>query len=291
MTIIHEQYDVAVIGGGPAGMLAAGRAAELGARTVLIDKNKSLGKKLLMSGGGRCNITQATFDAKEFTPRLGKNGRFLYSSFSMFGPREIISFLYKKGVRTKEEIKGRVFPTSGQAQDVLSALLGYLREHRVTMLLGKDVTGFDLKDGAISQIRLSDRTIEASSIIIATGGKSYPNTGSTGDGYVWAKEFGHSIISPLPALVPIQVGEGWINELQGLSLKNIQINVYQNNKKKAERFGEMLFTHFGLSGPIILDVSKEIGALLPSGGVSLEIDLKPALDIVQLDQRRFCRTP
>ncbi|MFH1175114.1 MAG: NAD(P)/FAD-dependent oxidoreductase, partial [bacterium] len=276
---------VAVIGGGPAGMMAAGRAAELGAKVVLIDKNKNLGRKLLITGKGRCNITHAEFDGKEFVKELGKNGKFIFSSLSAFGPQDVIKFFEEKGLKTKIERGRRVFPVSDKAMDVLSVLSEYLKKNNVKIIFGQEVLGFNIKDKKITGIRLKNEIINSDKFILAVGGKSHPLTGSTGDGYSFAKEMGHGIIEASPSLVPIKIKEDWAKDLQGLSLKNIAINIFQNNKKQDSRFGEMLFTHFGLSGPIILDASKKIGELLKDGKVEIRIDLKPALDFLQLDKR------
>jgi len=280
-----QKFDVAVIGGGPAGMMAAGRAAESGASVVIIDRNRTLGRKLLITGKGRCNITQAEFDDRKFASELGKNGKFIFSSLSQFGPEEVINFFEERGLKTKIERGSRVFPVSDKAEDVLKVLLDYLKKNNVRMLLGREVFGFDFDDKKIKSVKLKDENIFAEKFILAVGGKSYSITGSKGDGYSWAKEIGHTIINPRPSLVPVGIKEDWIKELQGLSLKNIQINIFQNNKKVDCRFGEMLFAHFGISGPIVLDVSKKIGELLKNGEVKIEIDLKPALDLIQLDKR------
>jgi len=281
----QQKFDVAVIGGGPAGMMAAGRAAELGAKVVLIEKNKNLGRKLLITGKGRCNITQAEFNDRKFIEKLGKNGKFLFSSFNEFGPKEVVDFFEKRGLKTKTERGGRVFPVSDKSIDILNILADYLKKNNVKILLGQDVSGFDIKNKKVTGIRLKNEIINAGKFILAVGGKAYPITGSTGDGYSWVKEAGHTVINIKPALVPIGIREDWIKDLQGLSLKNVQINIFQNGKKQDSRFGEMLFTHFGLSGPIVLDASKKIGELLKSGEVMIEIDLKPALDFIQLDKR------
>jgi len=281
-----EKFDVAVIGGGPAGMLAAGRVAELGANVVLIEKNQSLGRKLLITGKGRCNITQAEFDDKEFVKTLGKNGKFLFSSLALFGPQEVVEFFESRGLKTKTERGGRIFPVSDRAQDVLDVLLEYLRKNRVEIKTGAKVLGFDHQNGHINCVKMATtRDIYADHFIIATGGKSYPATGSVGEGYDWAKNLGHTVAETLPALTPIKTEEEWPKELSGLSLKNIAINIYQKGKKQDSRFGEMLFTHFGISGPIVLDASKKIGELLKNGKVEIQIDLKPALEFSQLDER------
>jgi len=293
----HEKFDVAVIGGGPAGMLSAGRAAELGAKVVLIEKNPSLGKKLLITGKGRCNITQAEFSDREFVKTLDKNslpagrqGKFLFSSLNLFGPEKVIQFFEKRGMKTKTERGGRVFPVSDLAQDVLQVLLKYLKENQVSIRLGEKVSGFNLDGNRIKSVKLKEREIQADKFIIATGGKSYPATGSTGDGYSWLQNLGHTISKTFPALVPVEAKEEWVKDLQGLSLKNVALNIFQNGKKQDSFFGEMLFTHFGLSGPIVLDASKKISELLENlsgqeGEVKVQLDLKPALDFSQLEER------
>ena len=280
-----EHFDVAVIGAGPAGMLAAGRAAELGARVVLIEKNQSLGKKLLLTGGGRCNLAPAEFNDKAFADKLGKNGQFLLSALSVFGPAETIKFFEEKGLKTKTERGRRIFPASDKAEDVWRVLLSYLNKNRVKIFLGRKASGFKTADGKIKSVKLKDREITAQAYILATGGKSYPRTGSDGQGYKWARKLGHKIIDPKPALTPVAIKEDWLKDLQGLSLKNVRVSVLQNDKKMAERFGEMLFTHFGVSGPIIIDLSKKIGELLKTEKVVLKIDLKPGLDVETLDKR------
>jgi len=281
----NNLFDIAVIGGGPAGMMAAGRAAELGAKVVLIEKNEILGKKLLITGKGRCNFTHDEFDIRKFAEKFGRNGRFLYSALTVFGALEVIDFFESRGVKGKVEQGDRVFPEKGNAQDILNVLIKYLAEGKVNILLNSEVTGFKQKKGKISQVLLRDRQISADKFIICAGGKAYPQTGSTGNGYRWAEQLGHTVITPVPALNPVKTSEDWVKEVQGLSLKNVSLKLFQNSKKKDERFGEMLFTHFGVSGPMVMDMSKNIGALLKNSPVKLILDLKPALDFKKLDKR------
>ena len=279
------KYDVAIIGGGPAGMISAGRAGELGASVILIEKNKNLGKKLLITGKGRCNITNKENNLREFINEFGKNGEFLFSAFSRFGVQETISFFEKLNLKTKVERGGRVFPISDKSEDVLNTLIGYLKKSNVKIKLNSGVKEIIKKDNKIEKIILvNNEEITANNFIIATGGKSCPETGSTGDGYEWAKKLGHTIRNLSPSLVPIIVKEKIVEELEGLSLKNVEISVYKENKKIDSRFGEAIFTADGMSGPIIIDMSKKIGQEL-SKDIKIKIDFKPALDFLKLDRR------
>ncbi len=282
-------YDLIVIGGGPAGMMAAGRAAENGARVLLLEKNDQLGVKLLITGKGRCNITNTEPELKKFIGQYGQNGKFLFTALNKFSPQDTLLFFDNLGVATKVERGQRVFPASDRADAVLSALIKYLKKNQVETRLNveveKIVTRLRDKNSIEKIILTNGQELIAKNYLIATGGKSYPGTGSTGTGFEWLKKMGHHIIQPQPALVPIVVQEPWIHELEGLSLKNVAISLYQNNKKMDSRFGEAIFTHNGLSGPIILDMGKKIGELLTKGVVSLKIDFKPALDEKTLDQR------
>lgn len=280
-----EKFDVAVIGGGPSGLIAAGRAGELGARVIIIERNDILGKKLLMTGNGRCNLTQAEFDLRKLVEKFGENGKFLFSSLSVFGTKETIEFFNKLGLETKVERGGRVFPASDDSHDVLNTLIKYIERNNVKIRLNSKVTDIQKEEDKISYILIGEDKIFADRYIISTGGKSYPGTGSTGDGYKWATKLGHSITELSPSLVPVKISDDWVKELQGLSLKNVELNIYQNNKKQDSFFGEMLFTHFGISGPIVLSASKQIGQLLKKGEVKVSIDLKPALDFTKLDKR------
>ena len=285
MGLFDQKFDVAVIGGGPAGLLAAGTAAQSGAGVVLIEKNDRLGKKLLITGKGRCNLTNAVKDGRDFIKELGKNGPFLFSSLTAFGPHDVIDFFNRRGVKTKVERGGRVFPVSDNAADVLKALIGYINEGKVKLVKNAEILDLIKENNLLKKIKLPDGEISANNFIFATGGLAYPQTGSTGDGFGFAQKLGHAVIKPEPALAPVMAKEKWVKELEGLSLKNIRINLWQNNKKMAERFGEALFTAEGLSGPIILDLSQEIGRLLKIGPVELKINFKPALDYPTLDKR------
>jgi len=279
-------FDVTIIGGGPAGMMAAGRAGEMGAKVVLLERNNALGRKLLLTGKGRSNITKAEFNSRELIKKYGREGDFLLYPLSVFGVKETIGFFEKKGLKIKTERGKRIFPQSDKASDVLAILIDYLKLGGVKIMTNSKVEKILKQKNRASKIILKDgREISAKNYIIATGGKSFPGTGSTGDGYQWAKELGHSISKLRPALVPLKIKESWPKMAQGLALKNVELSVFQNNKKKDSRFGEMLFTHFGISGPIILDLSGKIAELLEKGEVKLVLDLKPALDFQTLDKR------
>jgi predicted Rossmann fold flavoprotein len=279
-------YDVIVIGGGAAGMIAAGKAAQEGAEVLLLEKNEVLGKKLLITGRGRSNFTKAEFNPKELAEKYGKEGAFLLSPLSVFGVQETISFFNKRGMATKIERGNRVFPKSNSSGSVLRVLLGYLKENKVEIWTGSEVKKIAAKENKISKIILKNgQELKAKNYIITTGGKSFPGTGSTGEGYRWLESMGHKIEKLRPGLVPVKVKEAWPKRAQGLSLKNVRLDIFQNKKKQDSRFGEMIFTHFGISGPIVLDLSSKIGELLERGEVEIVLDLKPALDIATLDKR------
>ncbi len=284
---MHKHYDTAVIGGGPAGMMAAALAAANGAETVLLEKNETPGRKLLITGKGRCNITNADEDTQRFIQCFGKKGKFLYSALHRFGVADTIRFFNKRGLATKVERGNRVFPVSDRASDVLALLQRFMKENGVRVFYKTAITKIEKEGNRVTGIHMApnDTVLRADNYIICTGGSSYPGTGSTGDGFKWAQELGHTVVPPKPALVPLTVKEKWVKELQGLSLKNVCIRILKDEKKQTEAFGEALFTHNGVSGPIILDMSKDIGNLLKKGTTHLEIDFKPALDHAKLDQR------
>jgi len=281
------KYDVAVIGGGPAGMMAAGRAGEKGAKVVLIEKNRKLGLKLLLTGKGRCNVAHQITNLREFVNEFGVNGKFLFSSLSKFGIEDTISFFERKRVPLKLERGNRIFPKSDSSRDVVRALVGYLKKFKVNIKIGAKVKKIKYSSQRIEKVVLIDnQEISADNFIICTGGKSYPATGSTGDGYQWLKKLGHTITELRPALTPLLLKENFIKNLEGLSLKNVDISLYRNNKKIDSRFGEAIFTSQGISGPIILDLSKRVGLeIKKEGDLILRIDFKPALDFIKLDQR------
>ena len=275
---------VAVIGGGAAGLLAAGRLAQRGRRVALIEKNPMLGKKLRITGKGRCNVTNAC-DVEEMLRHVPVNARFLYSALYSFTNEDLIALLREQGVETKVERGGRVFPVSDSAKDVVEGLKCYALQSNVR-LVKKEAGGLLLSDGAVRGVKFKDGgALSCGSVIVATGGLSYPLTGSTGDGYRFAQQAGHTVTPRRPSLVPVRTRERWVSELMGLSLKNVGLTVTdEKNKTVYEDFGEMLFTHFGVSGPIILSASAHMRDI-EKKQYTLHIDLKPALSEQQLDER------
>jgi hypothetical protein len=279
-----KKYDVAVIGGGPAGIISAIRAGEVGVKVVLIEKNEKLGVKLLMTGGGRCNLTHIEKGVREFCSKFGKEGDFLLSPFSVFGTKETMEFFENNGVELKNE-NGKVFPTSEKAKDILNVLLLLLKKYKVDILLSSEVMEIKKKGKAITSVVLANgKEIEANQFILSSGGKAYPATGSSGDSFIWAKRLGHDVVSTKPALTPIETKDQWTKSLQGISLDNVSVSLFCNQKKESEGRGEILFTHFGFSGPLILDMSRTIGDLLEKGKVKMIIDLFPNKNIEQLDR-------
>jgi len=280
-----EHFDVIVVGAGPAGLLAAGSAAETGDRVLVLEKMKQEGRKLLITGKGRCNITNSA-PAGEFMKHVYPNGRFLKNAFSTFFSQDIITLLGKYGVDAILERGGRYFPSSNKSSDVLLALLKWVREFKVEIRCGFRVEKLLVTEGVIHGVRANGQEFRSEKVILATGGKSYPATGSNGEGYDLARIAGHTLVEPRPSLVPIETSGGISQQLQGLTLKNVRASVWVNDKKRGEDFGEMIFTHFGLSGPIILTLSRVVVDELHRGSkVEVSIDLKPALDEQKLDLR------
>lgn len=274
-----------IIGGGAAGMAAAIAAAGQGHEVHLYEKNEKLGKKVYITGKGRCNVTNAC-DVSEMMQNVVTNPRFLYSSFYGFTNQDMMNLLEQGGCPLKVERGGRVFPVSDKSSDVISALAGQMEDLVVKVYLHKEVKDLLVSDGSCKGILLSGGLqVEADSVIVATGGLSYPATGSTGDGYRFAKEWGHRVTETSPALVPFYVKEDVVQRLQGLSLKNIQAVVLDGKKEIYREFGEMLFTHFGVSGPVVLSASSFGARIIRKRPLTLSIDLKPALSEEQLDAR------
>ncbi|PNT93075.1 NAD(P)/FAD-dependent oxidoreductase [Clostridium thermosuccinogenes] len=276
---------VVVIGAGPAGLMAAGRAAERGLDVILAEKNDRVGKKILISGKGRCNITNST-DIEGLIENVPGNGNFLYSAFYTFSNQDLIDFLEGYGLKTKVERGGRVFPESDKSSDVVDVLLKFIKKSGVRLMLNTAVKDIITEDNCVRGVVTEDgKAMECDSVIIATGGASYPGTGSTGDGYRMAEKLGHTIVDLKPSLVPLLAKQEWVKELQGLSLKNVEITVKSKSGRKLYTdFGEMLFTHFGVSGPVILSASRHL-LDYDYKDVKLIIDLKPALTEEKLDAR------
>lgn len=275
---------IAVIGGGAAGLLAAGRLAQRQRQVVLIEKNPMLGKKLRITGKGRCNVTNAC-DTEDMFKNVPVNPRFLYSALYSFTNSDLVALLKDNGVETKVERGGRVFPVSDSARDVVEGLKRYALVPGVRVLK-KEADGLVIEDGAVKGITFTDGgRLACSGAVVATGGLSYPLTGSTGDGYRFAKQAGHTIIEPRASLVPVKTYQQWVKELMGLSLRNVRLSVTDENKKTVfEDFGELLFTHFGVSGPLVLSASAHMRDI-EKKRYALHIDLKPALTHKQLDER------
>ena len=266
-------------------MMAAGRAGELGARVLLIEKNARPGLKLLITGHGRCNITNNTVSCRDMASMYGKNGRFLLSAFSRFGVKETIDFFESRGVKTKVEEDNRVLTESDRAQDVLDVLIRYMKEGRVDVRLNAEVRRMVRRGNRIEKVVLATgEEAAADRFVVSTGGKSYPATGSTGDGYEWARAFGHTVVVPSPSLTPILLKDKIVKELEGLSLRGVRISAYKDDKKLTSGVGDAIFTAIGMSGPLIINMSKAVGKELP-GNVALKIDLVPELDFTALDAR------
>lgn len=279
---------VIVVGGGAAGMMAAGRAAELGAQVIVLEKMHQPGKKLLITGKGRCNITNYG-DRENFINNMPGNGAFLYSAFSVFSNWDLISFLHERGVETKVERGDRVFPVSDNAADVTRALQEYVQKHGGRFVTSMPVADILYENRRVTGVKtVTGKVYAADKVILATGGASYPGTGSTGDGYKMARKLGHAIEPLRPALVPLETKEAWVKELQGLTLKNVSATAFCEDEILDKDFGEMLFTHFGISGPIVLTLSGRIASVLTRDAakeVQIRINLKPALSDAQLDAR------
>lgn len=276
---------IIVVGGGAAGIMAAIRAAEGGAHVILLEKMPQLGRKLRITGKGRCNLTNAA-DVAEVVKNIPGNGKFLFSALKNFSPADAVNFFESLGVKTKVERGGRVFPASDDASEVLDALARRLAILGVDVKTNSPVKEILAENKKIVGALVGEKIFKCDALILATGGMSYPATGSTGDGFKFARKLGHTVTEILPALVPLETEEEFVKDLQGLSLKNVRVKLLADGKKISEHFGEMLFTHFGVSGPIILTLSRRAAKLLAEKKfVELEINLKPALSPEQLDAR------
>lgn len=283
-------YDVAVIGGGPAGMMAAGRAGERGLSVILLEKNAGLGKKLLITGGGRCNVTNAEFDNRTLLAKFKDSDKFLFSAFSQYSVTESLDFFHTRKMPTKIENEKRVFPESNTAQSVWDVLVQQLKTHKVEVKSNAPVKGFvQSSKGTIDGVQLKNgKIIRAKSFVLATGGKSHPETGSTGDGFDWLKKMGHTVTEPVASLVPVEASDAWVKKLSGFSLPHAKVTLFQNgvkvSGKSAVKRGKVLFTHFGISGPAVLNMSSEIRELLKYGEVVLSLDLLPTHDYGTLNE-------
>jgi hypothetical protein len=280
-------FDICIIGAGPAGLMAGIAASSSGSRVILLEKKTEAGEKLLLTGKGRCNLAHFTKSGKDIIEAFGKNGRFLHSALSRFGVTETLAFFSSLGLSLKTERGNRVFPSKGNAEDVRNRLLEAFRQNGGTFKGRSPVADLTCENGTITGAILQDGTvIEAGAYIVTTGGLSYPQTGSTGDGYRWAKALGHTFTETIPALVPVRLADEWIPEVSGLTLKNVRLTLFIGKEESESRFGDLDFTHFGISGPIGMDLSRSIGkALRHHENVSLCLDLKPALDTRTLDKR------
>jgi len=279
------EYEVIVIGGGASGMMAAGRAAERGKRVLLLEKNAVLGKKLKITGGGRCNVTNAEEDIHLMLKNYGKAAKFLYSPFSQFGVSNTFSFFEKLGLPLVVQARKRAFPRTERALDVFHSLEKYLKKGKVTVLIGAKVSRIIKEKNRITGILAGGVTYTADSYIMATGGLSHPETGSTGDGFNWLKALGHNVVVPTPSVVPLETKERWGHLLSGISLTFMKITFFVDGVKKFSKKGKLLFTHFGLSGPLILNTAGIVGDLLHTGTVTAHIDAYPDTDHGALEKK------
>lgn len=278
---------VVVIGGGAAGLMAAVIAGREGAKVTLLEKMNFVGKKMGITGKGRCNITNAS-NMSEFIKNTPGNGKFLYGAYERFTNEDLLQLLHDAGLETKVERGGRVFPASDSALDVRNTFMKLMKHYGVDVHLEEPVKKILIADSVVTGVVTDKETYHANAVVIATGGKSYPATGSTGDGYILAAEVGHKITDIRPSLVPIVTEESWVKDLMGLSLRNVELSVVAKNKVQAKMFGEMMFTHFGITGPIVLSLSHTVGKLMRKkniGVIGLDINLKPALSPETLDKR------
>ncbi len=277
-------YDLIVVGGGASGLIAAGRAAEIDSRVLLLEKNKRLGEKLRISGGGRCNITNAESDVRQLLEAYGKAEPFLYSLFSQFGVPETFSFFESRGLPLVVEAGKRAFPQSHKAADVLKVLEAYIKKGKVEVKTASPVTRVIREGDRIVAVCCGREEYRARTVLFSTGGVSHPETGSTGDGLKWLTDVGHTIKKPTPSVVPLSVKEAWSKQLAGVSLSPMKITFFCDGKKQFSKTGKILFTHFGVSGPLILNSAQAVSDLLQSGAVTATIDAYPHLDLGALEK-------
>jgi hypothetical protein len=287
---IVTSFDTIVIGGGASGLMAAGRSAEKGAKVLLVEKNKKMGEKLKITGGGRCNITNAEYDVHELLRHYGSADKFLFSAFAQFGVAETFSFFQARGLPLVVEERKRAFPQSHKALDVYTVLERYVMEGKVTVKTNSPVTKINItkinaEKNLIISVLCGNREYFSRNFIFATGGTSHRETGSTGDGFGWLKNIGHTVVDPTPSLVPLAVADTWVKTLAGVTLKEMKITFYSDGVKAFSKKGGLLFTHFGLSGPLILNNAQKVSDLLRSGGVTAVIDIFPHEDLGALEYR------
>lgn len=285
----NDVWDVVVVGGGPAGMMAAGRAAERGRSVLLLEKNPALGKKLLMTGGGRCNLTNNQRDIRALALHYKGSDQFLMSAFAQHAVGETLAFFHRHGMKTKEEAEGRIFPVSDDARSVLDVLVNYMRAGGVAVRTHAAVTGISVdKENERVQIDVAaGKRITARSCIVATGGVSHPETGSTGEGFSWLAHAGHAIARNDLALVPVVIEDGWVKRLAGVTLENIKLTIVADGKKREAKKGKILFTHTGISGPTVLNMSRDVSEYLRYGSVIIALDLFPDSDHGEIKRRLY----
>lgn len=284
----ENHYDVLVIGGGPSGMMAAGRAGMLGKKVLLLEKNGDLGRKLSLTGGGRCNILNAEHDVKALLNHYGDSKKFLYTPFSIFGMKETWEFFENRGLPLVVEARKRVFPKTQRAEDVIKTMITFMKDGKVDIRAGISVNKIKTDGAKVVSVETDSGIFTADCFVLSTGGTSYPDTGSTGEGLRWLKEVGHTVKSSGPNLVPLAVKEQWIKDLSGTTLSFMKITFGADRKKKDGKFsrlGKILFTHFGLSGPLILNSSQKVKELLNDGPVKAEIDMYPDTDLRDLRKK------
>lgn len=280
----EDTYDVVIVGGGPSGMMAAAEAARRGRRVLLLDKNRTLGEKLKITGGGRCNITNAEEDRERFLSHYGAAKDFLYSPFSRFGVRDTFEYFESRGLPLVVEARNRVFPATQKAEDVFKVLEKEIIKYGVTVKTRTSVSKILSEGNTITGVEANGARYAAKSVILATGGLSHPETGATGDGFSWLRGLGHSVKDPTPDIVPLAVAEEWVKQLSGVSLSFMRINFYLDGKRKLSKVGKILFTHFGLSGPLILNSARHVKELLKAGTVTAVIDAYPDTDLGSLEK-------
>ena len=283
---VHEQhYDVIVVGGGASGMMAAGTAAKNGKSVLLLEKNGSLGEKLKITGGGRCNITNYQLDDHALLEQFGEAKSALFSPFSQFSVKDTFTFFEKKKLPLDIQARKRVFPKTQRAYDVFSVMKEYIKKEGVKIELRSPVIKINIQGESISSVDTKKERYTATSYIIATGGVSYPETGSTGDGFQWLKKLGHTVHQPTPDIVPLRSNDKWVQRISGTKLSFMKITFFCDYRKEFSETGKLLFTHFGLSSPLILNASRKVGKLLKKGYVHAEVDLFPDTDVGSLDKK------